>query len=152
VSTNSRIVAATPEQVWRVLSDGWLYPVWVVGATRMRDVDEGWPEVGTQLHHSVGVWPLVVNDTTEVLEVRPPSYLRLRARAWPGGEAEVELLVEPAEGGTRVTIIEDVVKGPTALTPEPLRKVPLLWRNRETLRRLAFIAEGREPALTRGRP
>lgn len=151
MSTNSRIVTASPEQVWRVLSDGWLYPVWVVGATRMRDVDDAWPAVGSQLHHSVGIWPVVVDDTTEVLEVRAPEYLRLRARAWPGGEAEVELLLEPAEGGTRVTIVEDVVKGPTALTPEPLRKLPLLWRNRETLRRLAFIAERREPARSPGR-
>ncbi len=68
VSTNTRLMDATPEQVWKVLSDGWLYPLWVVGATRMRDVDEGWPAVGTRLHHSVGSWPLMLDDTTEVLE------------------------------------------------------------------------------------
>ena len=34
--TVSRVVQATPEQVWDVLADGWVYPVWVVGATRMR--------------------------------------------------------------------------------------------------------------------
>ena len=53
-----------------MLSDGWLYALWVVGAARMRDVDEGWPAVGTRLHHSVGTWPLLIDDTTEVLEVR----------------------------------------------------------------------------------
>jgi hypothetical protein len=26
-----------------VLHDGWTYPVWVVGASRMRGVDPGWP-------------------------------------------------------------------------------------------------------------
>jgi len=31
------------EQVWDVLGDGWLYPLWVVGASRIRDVDDGWP-------------------------------------------------------------------------------------------------------------
>ena len=46
MSENTRVVAATPDQVWRVLADGWLYPLWVVGATRMRDVDEHWPAVG----------------------------------------------------------------------------------------------------------
>ena len=38
--TNTRIVHATPDQVWKVLADGWLYPLWVVGASRMREVDD----------------------------------------------------------------------------------------------------------------
>lgn len=144
MSENSRIVAATPDQVWRVLSDGWLYPLWVVGATRMRDVDENWPAVGSRLHHSVGVWPLTIDDTTKVLEVSPPSLLRLRARAWPGGEADVELRVEPAEAGTRITIREDAVKGPGVLVPAPVRHLQLKWRNAEALQRLAYLVERRE--------
>ena len=43
MSTTTRSVSATPEQVWEVLSDGWLYPLFVVGASRMRDVDEAGP-------------------------------------------------------------------------------------------------------------
>ncbi len=144
MSENTRIVAATSDQVWRVLADGWLYPLWVVGATRMRDVDEHWPAVGSRLHHSVGVWPLTIDDTTKVLEVSPPSLLRLRARAWPGGEAEVELQVEPAEDGTRITIREDAVKGPGLLVPAPVRHLQLKWRNTETLQRLAYLVERRE--------
>ncbi|HET9423036.1 MAG TPA: SRPBCC family protein [Nocardioides sp.] len=144
MSENSRVVAATPDQVWRVLADGWLYPLWVVGATRMRDVDEHWPAVGSLLHHSVGVWPLTIDDDTEVLEATPPSLLRLRARAWPGGEAEVEIRIEPAEEGARITIREDAVKGPGVLVPSPLRQPPLAWRNSEALRRLAYLVERRE--------
>jgi len=144
VSENTRIVAATPDQVWRVLADGWLYPLWVVGATRMRDVDEHWPAVGAKLHHSVGVWPLTLDDTTSVLEATPPSLLRMRARAWPGGEAEVEVQVEPAEGGTRITIREDAVKGPGVLVPAPVRHLQLTWRNAEALQRLAYLVERRE--------
>jgi uncharacterized protein YndB with AHSA1/START domain len=144
MSRNSRDVAATPEQVWRVLSDGWLYPTWVVGATRMRDVDENWPEVGSRLHHSVGVWPVMIDDYTEVREAVPSSRLRLRARAWPGGEADVDLHLEPIPEGTRVTIVEDAVKGPGLLIPGPVRHAQLAWRNSEALRRLAYIAEHRE--------
>jgi uncharacterized protein YndB with AHSA1/START domain len=151
VSENTRVVAATPEQVWNVLADGWLYPLWVVGATRMRDVDEHWPTVGALLHHSVGVWPLTVDDTTEVLECTPPSYLRLRARAWPGGEAEVALQVEPDEGGSRITIREDAVKGPGVLVPAPLRHLQLKWRNSEALERLAYLVERREAGSDVGR-
>ena len=83
MSTNERTIEATPERVWDVLADGWLYPLWVVGAARMRRVDPGWPEVGTRIHHSVGLWPLLINDHTEVLEMRRGEFLRLRARAWP---------------------------------------------------------------------
>ena len=150
MSENSRVVAATPDQVWRVLADGWLYPLWVVGATRMRDVDEHWPAVGALLHHSVGVWPLTLDDTTEVLEEKPPSMLKLRARAWPGGEADVELLIEPEGAGSRITIREDAVKGPGLLVPAPLRHLQLAWRNTEALRRLAYLVERREAGPTSG--
>jgi uncharacterized protein YndB with AHSA1/START domain len=146
VSENARVVGATPEQVWQVLADGWLYPLWVVGAIRMREVDRHWPAVGARLHHSVGVWPLVIDDHTEVLAATPPSLLRLRARAWPTGEAHVELRLEPEDGGTRVTMREDAVKGAGRLVPSPLRRAQLAWRNREALRRLALVAERREGA------
>jgi hypothetical protein len=143
MSTNSQIVQAPPDAVWDVLADGWLYPLWVVGATRMRDVDPAWPEVGARIHHSAGVWPLVIDDTTEVLECRPRTHLRLRARGWPLGEAEVTLDLEASGSGTQVTIREESVAGPGRLVPQPAEDVLLSWRNRETLRRLALLAEGR---------
>ena len=135
---------ATPDQVWDVLADGWLYPLWVVGASRMREVDDHWPQEGAKLHHSVGSWPVLLDDDTEVLECRPPSSLALRARAWPGGEAHVTLRLEPHADGTRVSIEEDVVSGPGRLVPAPLRLPVLAWRNTETMRRLAYLAERRQ--------
>lgn len=141
--TNERLVKATPAQVWEVLADGWLYPLWVVGATRMREVDDHWPSEGSRLHHSVGVWPATLDDETVVLEARAPSYLRMRAKGWPMGEAEVVLEVEPAPGGSRIRIQEDAVKGPGRFVPAPLRAPMLKWRNTETLRRLALVVEGR---------
>ena len=126
-----------------MLADGWLYPVFVVGATRMRDVDAIWPGVGARLHHSVGVWPLTLDDTTEVLESRAPGYLRLRVRGWPGGEGEVTFRLDPHAEGTDVSITEDAVSGPLKLVPKPLRDLQLAVRNNETLQRLAFVAEHR---------
>lgn len=134
---------ATPDQVWQVLADGWLYPLWVVGATRMRQVDDHWPAPGSKLHHSVGVWPVTVDDDTEVVEVSAARRLLLRARAWPSGEAEVEIQVREREAGSTVTICEDLVSGPAKLVPKPLRWLALEFRNRETLRRLAWLAERR---------
>jgi uncharacterized protein YndB with AHSA1/START domain len=139
-----RIIKASPQHVWDVLSDGWLYPLWVVGATRMRDVDENWPEVGSKLHHSVGVWPATLNDDTEVTACNPQHLLALRARGWPLlGEAHVRLHLSEHDGDTHVVMEEDAVSGPGKLVPQPARAPMLKWRNVESLRRLAFIAEHR---------
>ncbi len=143
MAQNTRLVHATPEQVWDVLADGWLYPVWVVGASRMREVDDGWPAVGSSLHHSVGVWPLLVDDSTEVVDATPGHALTLSARAWPMGRARVHIRLEAVGAETHVTIEEEPVSGPGVLVPPPVRGPGLKWRNSETLRRLAFIAERR---------
>jgi uncharacterized protein YndB with AHSA1/START domain len=138
-----RLFKTTPERVWDVLCDGWLYPLWVVGASRMREVDDDWPAVGAKLHHSVGTWPALLDDNTEVTACEPQKLLALRARAWPFGEAAVRLHLEVQGAGTRVVIEEDAVSGPGKLVPQPLRAPGLKWRNVETLRRLAYIAERR---------
>ena len=143
MATNTRQIHATPEQVWEVLADGWLYPLWVVGASRMREVDDHWPAVGAQLHHSVGSWPLLVDDTTEVIDLVPGSMLRLHARARPTGTAEVTIRLQPIGAETNVVIEEDAISGPGRLVPKLLRTPPLTWRNVEALRRLAYVAERR---------
>lgn len=143
MAENVRRMHVTPDKVWNVLSDGWLYPVWVVGASRMREVDEEWPAAGSRLHHSVGVWPALIDDYTEILESVPDRSLTLRARIWPLGEAQVIISLQPAGDETDVEIVEDAVSGPGRLVPLPVRAPMLKWRNTETLRRLAFLAERR---------
>lgn len=139
----TRNVAASPEQVWEVLSDGWLFPLWVVGATSMRDVDAEWPEEGARLHHSVGAWPAVVSDTTSVVRVEPYRFLELEARARPAGSARVRLRLRPVPDGTEITMEEDASHGPMRLIPRPARWALVVPRNRECLLRLARLVEGR---------
>lgn len=136
-----RTIRTTPDRVWAVLADGWLYPSWVVGASRMRDVEAGWPRVGSKLHHSVGLWPLLIDDRTEVLDSEPGRRLRLKAHGWPAGAAEVLVELEATGASTQVTIQEDAVAGAATLVPAPLRQLTVVPRNREVLRRLAFLAE-----------
>ena len=145
MSTTSRIMSCSERDVWNVLGDGWLMGVWVVGASRIRDVDRSWPELGATVHHSVGVWPLLTNDTTTVI-AHNDARMTLNAKAWPAGEAEVVISTETVPAGTRVTITEDATKGPGLFIPRPLRSAGLTWRNTESLRRLAYLAENRRPA------
>jgi uncharacterized protein YndB with AHSA1/START domain len=143
MSTNVRAMNCSPEDVFAVLADGWLFPTWVVGASRMRDVDAAWPAVGSKLQHSFGVWPALINDETTVLEYDPPRRLVIQPKGWPIGEARVTLEVKRRPEGCVVRITEEAVEGPGAFVPKPVLDVPLFVRNIETLRRLAYIAEGK---------
>jgi hypothetical protein len=145
MSRNVRVLKCRPEDVFRVFADGWLFPSWVVGASRMRDVGEDWPRVGAELHHSFGVWPALIDDTTTVLEYEPHRRFVLQARGWPMGEARVTIDVKPRGAESVVRIQEEAVAGPGSLIPAPLLDLPLMWRNAETLHRLAYLAEGMAP-------
>jgi hypothetical protein len=86
---------------------------------------------------------LVIDDTTEVIEIQPDQRIVLEARGWPVGTARVEITVQPDGNGSLVSIAEDVSSGPGQLVPQPVRVAAMDLRNKETLRRLAYLAEGR---------
>lgn len=142
MATNALRFRCSPDDVMRVLANGWVYAVWVVGASRMREVDAEWPSPGSQLHHSVGIWPFVLNDRTVCLEWDPPRRMTLRARGWPVGEARVEITVRPDGDGSIVRMTEFGSDGPAGMMPRPLQDAVLRPRNRESLRRLRYLAEG----------
>lgn len=144
MSRNVRAMTCSPQAVFEVLADGWLYPGWVVGASRMRDVDDAWPAERSRLHHSVGVWPLLIDDETVSLEWHPPNRAVVRAKGWPIGEARVTIDVRARGDGCLVRIQEEPVEGPGSWIPRFLTEPLLHLRNRETLHRLAFLAQGRE--------
>lgn len=149
MSRNVRVLKCTPEDVFRVLGDGWLYPSWVVGASRMREVDESWPSAGAKLHHSVGVWPALIDDSTTVEASDPPRRIVMKARGWPLGEARVTIDVKARGDGSVVRIQEEAVAGPATYVPTPVMDLLLRWRNAETLHRLAYLAEGMAAAQAR---
>lgn len=134
-------VAAEPERVFAVLADPTTYEHWVVGCKEIRGVEGTWPEPGSTFHHSVGLGPITVRDTTSVTESAAPRRLVLRARARPTGVARVELDLTARDGGTEVVISEVPVEGPMALLHNPLQDWLVDRRNREALRRLKRLAE-----------
>ncbi|MCT9869632.1 SRPBCC family protein [Paenarthrobacter aurescens] len=143
MSTVTQVFDAPAAHVWKVIADGWLYSGWVVGASRIRAVDDHWPQVGSKLHHSVGSWPFLIDDSSRVTAVEPGRTLELLAKGWPLGEAKVLITVEDLGGSQcRVSIAEDAVKGPGKLVPKALRDPLIGVRNRETLKRLELMAQG----------
>lgn len=153
MSRVSTVVDAPADEVWAVLADGWTYANWVVGTVKIRDVEVGWPEVGRKLHHAVGVWPLLLQDETEVVACEPERRLQLQARGWPLGEAMVEVLLEPDGPRTRVQLHEEPTHGPGALLHNRVLDKLVDKRNEETLDRLRRLVEGHHRDRDqRGRP
>jgi hypothetical protein len=142
--TVGRRVAAPVGAVWAIIADGWSYATWVVGTSRVRTVDANWPDEGARIAHSFGPWPLTIEDYTRVERCRPLTDLVLTARGWPVGEARVHLQIEDrGDDACQVWITEDATRGPGTLLPARLRHLVIVPRNRETLHRLALLAEGR---------
>lgn len=136
VAQNEIVIDRPAADVFAFLSDGRRYADWVVGAKRVRDVDETWPAPGSRIHHTVGIGPLEIKDNTEVEQVVDGKRLVLRARARPAGIARVELDLHPDGGSTRVVMVEYPVSGIAKTIQNPLLDASLKARNVEALRRL----------------
>jgi uncharacterized protein YndB with AHSA1/START domain len=141
--TATRDTTATRQQVWSVIADGWTYSQWVVGNTRMRAVDPNWPAPGSKIHHTIGIWPVVLNDETEVESCTPQEELVLLAKTRPFGGARITLRLSDTENGSRVEMAEVPVGGPLSWVPRRLALAAVYPRNRECLARLVALAERR---------
>jgi len=143
VATVRAHIDVTPQEVFAVLSDGWLYSGWVVGTSHVRAVEPSWPAPGSRLFHASGVWPATLRDETVVEEVTPRERLVMTAKGRPMGEARVEIVLAPQGNGTEVTMTETPVSGPGEWMHNPISGVLFARRNVESLARLAAIAERR---------
>jgi hypothetical protein len=142
--TVKRDTTASRERVWDVIADGWTYSQWVVGNSRMRGVDPQWPAEGSTISHSIGVWPLLLDDLTVVEDCQPLEQLVLLAKGRPFGKARITLrLFDIDGGGCRIEMAEVPVGAPMGWVPNRLALAAAVPRNRECTRRLAAIAERR---------
>ena len=145
MSTNTRTMHATPEQVWEVLADGWLYPLWVVGASRMREVDDdlaGRRAPGCTTRSAV--WPLLIDDTPRSSRCSPARCSRCKRAGLAGGRGRGAAHAAARRRGDRGRDRGGrASRARRRWCPSRCATPQLHWRNVETLRRLAFLAERR---------
>lgn len=109
--TTEEHVAAPPASVFAVVADARWYPEWLVGAKRIRRIDEAWPAPGSTFEHTVGAGPFRLRGSTSVLAAERPHALELRAGIGPLGAARVRFEIDPADDGSRLTIHEEPEQG-----------------------------------------
>jgi hypothetical protein len=143
--TARRETHADRQRVWDVLADGWTYSQWVVGNSRMRAVDAAWPAPGSVIKHSVGIWPLVIDDETVAEACIPLEELVLLAKMGPAGAARISLRLHDTGNGTLIEMDEVPVRGPLGWLPKRAGLAMMWPRNRECLWRLTSLAERQVP-------
>lgn len=135
-----RAVHAAPDAVWAALADPTTYPEWLVGAQAIRGVEPGFPEPGTDFHHSVGPADgATLPDRTTAIEADPPHRLKLKVRARPVFEGVVTFRLLPTKVGTEVAMDEEPV-GPLRFL-KPVLSPLIVGRNKKSLERLAGFVE-----------
>lgn len=152
-----RSLAVPSEEVYRVLEDARALRILVPGARRIRRFDPRWPDVGSRVHHTSGVYPLVLRDTTEVLECDPGRRLVLVARLQALGAFEVCFDLSPEGQGTRLGVTERPVGGPFRLPLlRSVAEIAVALRNIEMMRRFDRLvrhrARVRSESIDRQRP
>ena len=104
VTVVQRELIATPETLWAVLRRPELYPRWVLGITRLRHADPGWPQAGATLDYTFRWGPLTLRDRATVLECHAARHLRLRWRRGLIGDAIADIRLQPAGGRTQLRL------------------------------------------------
>lgn len=142
MSTTACRIAASPEQVFDVLLDPYSYADWVVGMGRVRYADPDWPSPGAAVHHRIGVGLASVTGHTSIVDLDPPKRITLRSRAQVIGPLlDVDITLEPDDGGTTVTVEEHVVGHLTGVVWNPLFDGVAWARNILSLQRLKVVVE-----------
>ena len=111
-------IEAPLDDVWEALVDVRTYPTWLIGARRIRRIDEGWPAPGTAFHHEVGVGgPFKIADRTRCLEIVPRQRLVLDVRALPLLHGKVTFELRDNGNGTVVDMEEHPIGVYRVLAP-----------------------------------
>ena len=101
--TESIRVGRPPEDVWAVVSDLGTHTRWRPALVELRQISDGPLAVGSRIHEVLR-WRgrrIELEDVVTALE--PGRRFALRG-GWKAAEFELDLRLEPEDGGTRVTM------------------------------------------------
>lgn len=144
MSTVARDVRADLDDVWAVLSDATTYGDWVVGTSRTEPLDAAFPAPHSRLRYQVLRRPLAVRGETEILELDRPRTVLMEAKAPPLGTIHIRIsTTATTNGDTHVALEEHPRTGLVRWAHNPVLDLLVAARNKETLRRLARLAEQR---------
>ncbi len=99
----SIVIDRSPDAVWVVVSDLDTHTEWRPALQEFRQVSDGSLGVGTRIRE-VLEWrgrEIVIDDVVTAYE--PPRRFGIRG-GWKAADFEVEFTLEPADGGTKVTM------------------------------------------------
>jgi hypothetical protein len=138
----------TPDRVFSLLEDPRSLAYFVVGTRTIRRFDPHWPDLHTEVHHTIGISPFLLRDKTTVVESQPGTYLALEARFRPVGVMRVEFRLTDRGDHTELTVDEYPVSGPVAVAGISKAVDALVaLRNIEMRRRLKRLVDAREAQL-----
>ena len=139
MSLNSVVMPVSPERVFEYLLDPDTYPRWLIGAETMRAVDDDWPAPGSRFHHRVGMWPVRIEDYSEIVELDPPRMLHLSVRASPIIRADVTFRCRGDDRESILIIEEEPVYRSLGNLARPVLDPATHVRNHGSLRKLRDI-------------
>jgi uncharacterized protein YndB with AHSA1/START domain len=139
----SRTLLAPREAVWDTLIDPGTYPDWLIGASKIRNVDRSWPGVGSRFQHRVGIGWLSIPDHSEVVAIGPGRLLRLEVKARPLVSAVVTFVLVSDGTGTAVAIEEEPKLRTIGNIVRPVMDPTIHIRNHRSLRRLDRVVQER---------
>jgi uncharacterized protein YndB with AHSA1/START domain len=147
MTVTERTFRSSADVVFNALVHAEGYPRWLVGAQFVR-TDPAWPAPGSSFHHRVGFGPLGLNDRTTVRELEPGRRLRLKVRARPVLEADVEFVVTPVGTGSGAGSSLRMEERPVGLFrfAAPVFAPLVKARNERSLQRLADVVDGSKSA------
>ena len=129
----------SPERVFDYLLDPTTYPRWLIGAEAMRAVDDDWPAPGSRFHHRVGMWPVRIEDYTELVELDRPRMLQLSVRATPLIRADVTFRCRGDEAESILLLQEEPVYRGVGNLVRPVLDPVTHLRNHGSLRKLRTV-------------
>jgi uncharacterized protein YndB with AHSA1/START domain len=101
VVTASTEIAASPEEVWRLVMDPSSLGEWVTIHRRLLHADDGGPRVGFRMDQRVHMRGVSLDVHWELVECRPAELAVWEGRGPAHSRAHTEYMLSADDGGTR---------------------------------------------------